>query len=190
MPQTFTHNNLFAYGPKAAFQKAANDTLIDLGTAASVPFALMAADPASNLAAVSIATPSRVSSYQVSAQGDLSTTSTAENSPAVNGFPYSANMSPSGELLAVGTAEGLQVFHWNGAKQATPAWQFTGPIVLQVAWDNDNHLYALGYEPSKGQYFLYVFTATPTGFAQAGGSPYAVNADGFGFVVQCLTTEE
>jgi hypothetical protein len=40
----------------------------------------------------------------------------------------------------------------------------------QLAWDNDNHLYALSY--SSGE--LYVYTAIPTSIKEVTGSPYKV----------------
>jgi hypothetical protein len=53
---------------------------------------------------------------------------------------------------------------------------FTGLLtkdeVDQVAWDNDNHLYAIGRSAGK----LFVFTITSTGYRQAAGSPYPLPA--------------
>jgi hypothetical protein len=42
--------------------------------------------------------------------------------------------------------------------------------VDQLGWDNDNHLYALGYSAEE----LYVYTVTPTSITEVAGSPYKV----------------
>jgi WD40 repeat protein len=81
------------------------------------------------------------------------------------------SLSPSGNLLAVAGAGGLQVFHFNGA---SPITAYTGPLttvpVDQLSWDNANHLYAISQ--SKGQ--LFVFTVTPSTNSAVSGSPYSV----------------
>jgi hypothetical protein len=85
-------------------------------------------------------------------------------------------MSPSGKLLALaggGNAiDGLQIFHFNGAAPITEYSALLLPAVDidQLAWDNDNHLYALSY--SSGE--LYVYTITPTSIKEVSGSPYKV----------------
>ena len=81
-------------------------------------------------------------------------------------------MSPSGNLLALGGYDGLQLFHFNGANPITAYSDVLLPTVNidQLAWDNDNHLYALSY--SSGE--LYVYTATPTSIKEVSGSPYKV----------------
>jgi hypothetical protein len=83
----------------------------------------------------------------------------------------SISMSPSGKLLAVAGTVGLQVFHFNGAD---PITAFTGLLttdeVDQVAWDNQNHLYAISQPAGK----LFVFTISPTNRTPAPGSPYAI----------------
>ena len=88
-----------------------------------------------------------------------------------NEYVYDIQMSPSGKLLAVGGSAGLQVFHFNGSE---PVTHYTGLLVAgeidRVAWDNDNHLYAMGSKSGE----LFVFTVTPTSHAQAPGSPYAI----------------
>ncbi len=79
--------------------------------------------------------------------------------------------SPSGLLLAVG-GNGLEVFHFNGA---SPITKYTGLLtsdkIVQLFWDNDNHLYALSASANK----LFVFTVTPTSVSQAPGSPYTIS---------------
>jgi hypothetical protein len=81
------------------------------------------------------------------------------------------SMAPSGKLLAVAGTSGVQVFHFNGAN---PISKDTGLLasgeIDAIAWDSDNHLYAVSRTAGK----LYVFTVTPTGESEAPGSPYAV----------------
>jgi hypothetical protein len=81
-------------------------------------------------------------------------------------------MSPSGKLIALAGYPGLEFFHFNGAAPVTPYSKLLLPAVDidQLAWDNDNHLYALSY--SSGE--LYVYTVTPTSIKEVSGSPYKV----------------
>jgi hypothetical protein len=79
--------------------------------------------------------------------GKLVSTNTWENMPYwPDTWTGPLLMSPSGKLLALGVAPGIQLFHFNGANPITP---YTGIIgesgghISQVAWDNANHLYAL-----------------------------------------------
>jgi hypothetical protein len=84
-------------------------------------------------------------------------------------------------LLAVGgwsskssdpAAQGLQVFHFNGADPVTPYTKaLTKSQIYQIRWDNNDHLYALG---GPG---LYVYTITPTSIAEAPGSPYSISIE-------------
>lgn len=126
--------------------------------------------------------PTQLAVYTSDEHGNLTTTSTYENMPAVKLASVSAmSMSPSGKLLAVagnGPSEtgasgptGLQVFHFNGPNAIT---KYTGLLTTtpidEVRWDNANHLYALSH--SKGK--LYVFTVTPTSAVEAAGSPYTI----------------
>jgi hypothetical protein len=74
-------------------------------------------------------------------------------------------------LLAVAGA-GLQLFHFNGA---SPITNYSGVLlptedIDQVAWDNNNHLYALSYESGN----LHVFNATSTSISEVSGSPYKI----------------
>ena len=110
--------------------------------------------------------------YSVDSSGFLTTSSTVANMPqtSVGGM---IEMSPSGKFLAVGGL-GLEVFHFNGANPITP---FTGLLTTdkieqfgQMAWDNDDNLYALSQSGNK----LSVFTVTATNAGSAPGSPYAI----------------
>jgi len=151
---------------------------------AYVPF-LAASDPTNHLAAVvsyntgeSEYGPPQLASYSVNSKGDFSTTSTRKNMPYMEISPTSMNMSPAGNLLAVGgwssknsdpAAQGLQVFHFNGGDPVTPYTKtLTKSQIYQIRWDNSDHLYALG---GPG---LYVFSITPTSSTEAPGSPYSI----------------
>lgn len=110
--------------------------------------------------------------YSVDSSGVLTTSSTVANMPetTVGGM---IEMSPSGKFLAV-RGSGLEVFHFNGSAPITP---FTGLLTTdtieqfgQVAWDNDDNLYALSQSTNK----LSVFKVTATNAGPAPGSPYAI----------------
>jgi hypothetical protein len=108
--------------------------------------------------------------YTADALGNLSTTSTYQNMPVAKTDPDSIRMSPSGKLLAVGGATGLEIFHFNGANPATEfEVLLPNKSISDVYWDTSNHLYA-----AVGTNKLYVYTITPTSITQAPGSPYTV----------------
>jgi len=116
--------------------------------------------------------PVQLATFTAAANGNLSTTSTAENMPETSvGSVTDLNMAPSGKLLAVGGTGGLQVFHFNGA---SPITAYTGLLtkdeIDQFFWDNQNNLYAISRTAGK----LFVFTITPSGYHQASGSPYSI----------------
>lgn len=120
----------------------------------------------------------QLATYTASSTGNLTTTSTYANMSQVDvGFVNILAMAPSGKLLAVGGATGLQVFHFNGAN---PITHDTGVLAsgyfTSVYWDNENHLYALSIPTNGTKGELYVFTITPTGYTQAPGSPHAINS--------------
>ena len=117
--------------------------------------------------------PTQIAVYSADAAGNLSTNSTPADMPGVVvGNVSDMQMSPAGNYLAV-AGTGLQVFNFNGAN---PATQLTGLLtntpIDQIAWDHNNHLYAIS--KSAGQ--LFVFTVTSAGATQAAGSPYSVTA--------------
>ena len=68
---------------------------------------------------------------------------------------------------------GLQIFRFNGA---SPIAKVTGLLanveIDHVAWDKNNHLFAIGQTAGK----MYVFTVTPTAATEVSGSPYAVSS--------------
>jgi hypothetical protein len=117
--------------------------------------------------------PDQLAAYTVDSHGGLSTRSTYADMPKLAvGHLTNIYMAPSGKLLAVAGAGGLQIFHFNGDDPVTAA---TGLVVRQevdqMYWDKSGHLYAIGQSAGK----LWVFTVTPTGYSQAPGSPYSIN---------------
>jgi len=198
VPLSFIGNNEYAYGASCyhwsqeifGFRRTSDGTLTDLNLAPAMPTSrtgqmycpFLAAADATNHVAVHMqvlnssslqpAGPSQLATYTADISGNLSTTSTYSNMPAVAVSTVTdIAMSPSGKLLAVAGTGGLQVFHFNGAH---PITTYTGRLttdeVDHVAWDNADHLYAIS--STAGQ--LFVFTITPTSHTQAAGSPYAI----------------
>ena len=146
------------------------------------PF-LLQADPSGHLAAYLWVTEDApfgqpikpiLASYTINAtNGSITSTNTWQNTPVTAiTSPTVMSMSPTGKLLAVAGAQGLQLFHFNGASPVTS----DGPVLLpkvaidQLGWDNSNHLFALSY--STGE--LYVYTVTATSTTAVVGSPYKV----------------
>jgi hypothetical protein len=116
--------------------------------------------------------------YSVDSSGFLTTSSTVANMPQTD-FGGTLMISPSGKFLASGGL-GLEIFHFNGADPITP---FTGLLtkdqIAQMAWDNDNNLYAISQSANK----LSVFTVTATNAGPAPGSSYAItNPSGIAIV--------
>jgi hypothetical protein len=207
-PLTFSSNNLHAYqatcsdyrgfysGTITGYQRHSNGLLTLANLSAPVPDAQdgdffcadqAAADPTNHVAVeyqlinTSAELPDglpRIATYTSDSVGNLSTTSTRENMPALAlQYPLDMKMSPSGRLLAVAGYGngGLQIFHFNGA---SPVTHYTGLLTTdqidQVFWDNSNHLYAVGYPVDNSAGRLHVYTATPTSVVEAPGSPYIV----------------
>ena len=115
--------------------------------------------------------PLLLASYTADSKGNLTTKSTMETMPSVAGNSGDTmSISPSGKLLAVSTAGGIQVFHFNGAD---PITKYTGVLhssetFLEFGWDKDNHLYALSTTN------LHVYEATSTEIKEVSGSPYSI----------------
>ena len=201
-PAYFIGNNLYAYSAANsscmyyaiyAFRRSRNGLLVSAGGVSNLPepppdgFAgyvpdLLAADPANHVAVLEqpanppdcATAPTQLATYTANASGVLSTASTyADMPPTLIANPWDMKMSPSGKLVAVAGNEGLQVFHFNGAR---PITHFTGLLtsapIHQMFWDKSNHLYAISQSGAK----LYVFTITPEGAHQAPGSPYPINS--------------
>jgi hypothetical protein len=207
-PLTFSSNNLHAYqatcsdyrsfysGTITGYQRHSNGLLTLANLSAPVPGAQdgdffcadhAAADPANHVAVeyqlinTSAELPDglpQIATYTADSVGNLSTTSTRQNMPALAlQYPLDMKMSPSGKLLAVAGYGngGLQIFHFNGA---SPVTHYTGLLTTdqidQVFWDNSNHLYGVGYPVDNSAGRLHVYTATPTSVIEAPGSPYIV----------------
>jgi hypothetical protein len=152
------------------------------------PRTVLAADPTDHLA-IAIQAQNNISgdddgplvlaSYTADSQGNLTTTSTYENMPAVEIGPQAMSISPSAKLLAIGGgamdcsncgAPGFQVFHFNGG---SPITHYTGLLdssekFVQFGWDSNNHLYALSTTN------LHVYGATSTSIEEVAGSPYSI----------------
>jgi 6-phosphogluconolactonase (cycloisomerase 2 family) len=127
--------------------------------------------------------PYQLAVYTADSSGNLTTTSTYSNMPAVEvGGVTALSTAPSGKLLAVAGSNGLQIFHFNGA---SPITKYTGLLTTdyidQMFWDNDNHLYAISESANK----LWVFTVTPTSHTEAFGSPHTIHTP-LGIIVQPL----
>jgi hypothetical protein len=160
----------------------------------------MAADATNHLAAAvfqdveppcdGVVGPLQLASYTVDYYGNLTSTNKGTSMPVPNVNPVFLNVSPAGNLVAVGSnlagpwfntpmTTGLQVFHFNGASPITKysAVLTTAPID-SVAWDKSNHLFAI----SKSSKKLYVYTITPTTIVQASGSPYTISSPSTLFV--------
>lgn len=198
-PLSFIANNLYAYGASCyhfnaeiyGFVRNSDGTLTYLNNNPAMPDAkgsqfycpyIAAADTSDHIA-VTVSPMSgntfeqigltQLAVYTADSSGNLTTTSTYANMAKIAvGDVTNLSMAPSGKLLAVSGASGLQVFHMNGANPITP---FTGllnhDLVMQMFWDNANHLYAIS---TAGM--LYVYTITPTSVGQAAGSPYTITA--------------
>jgi hypothetical protein len=197
VPLSFVGNNAYAYGSTCyhfnpsifGFQRDGDGSLTALNINPPMPVAqsgdfycpyLATGDPTNHLA-ISVqqltgnwgqAGPPQLATYSADSSGNLTTNSTYSNMPATAVRSVTdIRMSPSGQLLAVAGAGGLQIFHFNGSN---PITRYTGLLtrdeIDQLFWDNDNHLYAISR--SAGE--LFVFTITPTSVSQAPGSPYAI----------------
>jgi hypothetical protein len=127
--------------------------------------------------------PLQLAIYTADSSGNLTTTSTFEDMPAIeNSVVSDMKMAPSGKLLAVGGAQGLEIFHFDGDKPITrDTGLLTTDPINEMFWDNDNHLYAISAKANK----LLVYTITPSRHESAAGSPYAINEPG-NLIVQSL----
>jgi hypothetical protein len=121
-----------------------------------------------------------LASFTVASNGNLSSTNTWKNIPSTvvsDGQLHDIRMSPSGKLLALAGATGLEVYHFNGASPMTTDKVLTTVPIDHIKWDNNNHLYALSdaatmFENSKSE--LFVYTVTPTSITQVSGSPFHI----------------
>lgn len=115
----------------------------------------------------------QLASFTADSKGNLTTKNTAADMPSIAGSGINVmRLSPSGNLLAVATGTGVQIFHFNGS---SPITKFTGVIgtsgfIRDLQWDKSNHLYAVNGVSGN----LHVYTITTTSAVEAAGSPYAV----------------
>jgi hypothetical protein len=194
---SFVADNEYAYGGSCyhgdpdlyGFSRSSSGTLTDLNLNPPIPAAApnkgaycpgsIAANTTNQIAVpltpnndMAIDGPTQLGVFTADSSGNLTTTSTYKNMPATDvGSVSDVWASPSGLLLAVAGENGLEVFHFNGAKRIT---KYTGLLttdnIVLVFWDNNNHLYALAAPSNE----LFVYTVTPTSFSQAPGSPYTI----------------
>jgi hypothetical protein len=198
VPLSFSGNNEYAYGASCyhwlqeifGFKRSSDGNLTDLNITPAMPISkpdqmycpnLAAADTTNHLAVPMQALnsftlqpvgPGAIAIYTANSAGELTTASTYSNMPKVGvGTVTSVSTSPSGKLLAVGGASGLQVFHFNGAEPVTAfGGLLTTDAIDQISWDNHDHLYAI----SQSAGLLFVFRITPASRTRAPGSPYAI----------------
>lgn len=138
---------------------------------------LAAADPSNHLAVAvtesfnNNAPAPQMASYTISSDGSISSTNTWQNMPSLSIYPSVMAMSWTGKQVAV-ASQGIQIFNFNGASPMTVA--STLPLAArdfsQLAWDKNNHLYALDYENGD----LYVYTVSGSTITAAPGSPYTI----------------
>ena len=117
--------------------------------------------------------PLQLASYSInSSTGSVSSTNKYEDMPTPTVTVGEMEMSPSGKLLAL-AGSGLQIFHFNGSSPITAFGSalLPGVSIDQLAWDKNNHLYALSYGTNK----LYVYTVTTTSINEVAGSPLTVD---------------
>lgn len=201
VPASFLANNAYAYtascvsdmyGGIYGFQRGANGQLVQISVNAAKPTppsgsfycpTLAATDGSDHVAiamqavdqqSFSASQPAQLATYTASANGSLTTASTAQNMPpAPVGNVTDLKMSPSGTLLAVAGSGGLAVFHFNGGAAITAdTGLLTSDAIDQCFWDGQNHLYAISHAAGK----LYVFTVTDRSASPAQGSPYSLNS--------------
>jgi hypothetical protein len=208
-PLSFLANNKFAYGTDCInFQGGFLDTFAGLkrestgmvnyvNVSLPTPTAkdgnvycrdLTATDPDSHVAVALLAISGgstvvgspQLATYTADSSGNLTTKSTASNMPTTKVMTIGTlAMSPSGKLLAVGGAEGLEIFHFNGSSPlthytgllSTRSFTATTPSPGLMFWDNSNHLYAIS---PGGDQQLRIFSVTPTEASLVKGTPVSV----------------
>ena len=200
-PATFMGDNRYAYEASNSvcmyyrfwgFQRDGNGNLTQANITATFPappsgstayIGDLTATDASNHVAIALqaANPPGCSdsspqfgAFTVDNKGNLTTTNTNATMPsAINSTINDMKISPAGNLLAVGGEQGLEIFHFNGAKPPLP---YTGILtvdpVTQMFWDNSNHLYVISQSAGR----LHVFTITARSYHEASGSPYAITS--------------
>lgn len=138
---------------------------------------MTAADPTNHLAAVvtesfaSNPPPPQMASFTINSNGSITSTNAWNNMPSTAFIPSAMAMSWSGKQVAI-AGPGIQVFNFNGASLMTQAALLSSSSLAfsQLAWDKNNHLYALDYATGN----LYVYNVTSSGISAAPGSPYTI----------------
>jgi hypothetical protein len=126
----------------------------------------------------------QIASFTVDTQGNVSTTNTWDNMPALpqNDGVYDMMLDPTGKILAVAYGTGIQLYHFNGAHAITP---FTGLVGIsgaigQLAWDDHGHLYGFNSDSSK----MHVYDVTSKGMTETAGSRTVVPPSTERFIVR------
>jgi 6-phosphogluconolactonase (cycloisomerase 2 family) len=178
------------------FSKASNGNLVDLNggvcntawpgttgqpSGSNGDVRSIAADPTNHLAAIitysdaytGALIANKIATIAINtSNGSQSTSSTYANMPttAIQQV-QSIAMSRSGELLAVGGSNGLEIFNFNPNGQASlHTGLLTTDSITAMYWDNNDHLYAI----SNTDNALHVYTVTSTNVKEAPGSPYSI----------------
>ncbi len=123
----------------------------------------VAADPTNHLAAVVTESfaqnppPPQLASFTINSNGSITSTNTWENMPSTAFYPGAIAMSWTGKQVAI-AGKGVETFNFNGAAPMTKAASLplSSRDFSQLAWDKNNHLYALDYVTGN----LYVYTVT------------------------------
>jgi hypothetical protein len=140
---------------------------------------LTAADPYNHVAVVLEGIPDigaygpfQIATYTADNSGNLKLTGGTNMAYVDVGAVLDMKMSPSSKLLAVGGANGLQLFHVEaGGIVISYSGQLdTGQEIQQMFWDNADHLYAISTNFQQ----MLVYTITPTSLVEAPGSPYSI----------------
>jgi len=150
--------------------------------------AWMSPDPTNHLAALiyygdsgcEVTSGPRLVSYSIESDGDLVSTSTWSELPALDGNPTGGDeglgrpmsLNPAGNILAIAVGTGTQFFHFNGASPMTKLSDVIGSsgYIATLAWDKSNHLYALNEATGR----LHVYAVTTSKVEEVSGSPYTV----------------
>jgi hypothetical protein len=149
------------YCPNGAATDASNHVIVSVGV--TLPEMMEASGPW------------QLATYSIDGSGNLTTSSTSSNMPTTNvGQAVSYQISPDGKYLAVGGQSGVQVFALSSSTGAITTLGsgsvLTSDDISQVAWDRDDHLFALAAQANS----LYVYAVNSSGATAVAGSPYAV----------------
>jgi hypothetical protein len=120
-----------------------------------------------------------LASFTMTGQGNLVSNNTWANMPLAQACCFNSLMlNPAGTILAVSTGSDIEFYRFNGAGPMTPIGSpiiGTSGTLPTMAWDKDNHLYALNSVSGR----LHVYTVTDKGGVEVPGSPYTVPYCGY-----------